>query len=263
MAQQFQVIVNTGKAQSAQVYNAEQGAGQRGRPLILKAKAGAKYQLVEVAKGQDWAPDNVKAKRVGKHLHLMFETDTQADVIIEDYYDVMPEGYNGIIGKAENGNFYEYLTEDPRDPGLIPLLRDNATAVTQALGGAEVAPAGAAIAVAAFPLLSTLGLVGGAAAVAAASGGGTSPATTPTVTPTAGKLDASTDSGAQGDNKTNDATPTFSGTAPAGASATVTINGQTYPVTINADGTWKFTQPNNLPDGTYYPVLRVTQNGVC
>jgi len=258
MAQQFQVIVNTGKAQSAQIYNAEQGAGQRGRPLILKAQAGAKYQLVEVAKGQDWAPDNVKAKRVGKHLHLMFETDTQADVIIEDYYDVMPEGYNGIIGKAENGNFYEYLTEDPRDPGLIPLLRDNATAVTQALGGAEVAPAGAAIAVAAFPLLSTLGLLGGVAAVAAAANTNNGTGTA-TIT---GKLDASTDSGAQGDNKTNDATPTFSGTAPAGASATVTINGQTYPVTINADGTWKFTQPNNLPDGTYYPVLHVTQNGV-
>ncbi|PUE15613.1 hypothetical protein B9Z38_12780 [Limnohabitans sp. MMS-10A-160] len=261
MAQQFKVLVNAGKDEAAQTLLAEQGAGQRGRPLIIKAKAGAKYQLVEQGKGRgnDLAPDNIKAKRVGKHLHLMFETDTVADVIIEDYYDVMPEGYNGVIGKAENGSYYEYLTEDPTDPGLIPQLKDNVTAVTQALGGAEVSPAGAAIAVAAFPLLGALGLLGGAAAVAAAAKNNDT-----TTTTTTGKLDATApnDSGVLGDNITNDATPTLSGTVPAGSTATVTINGQTYPVTVNADGTWKFTQPNNLPDGTYTPVLNVTTNGV-
>jgi hypothetical protein len=47
----------------------------------------------------------------------MFEADTVADVIIEDYYDVMAEGYNGVIGKAENGSYYEYLTEDPVETG--------------------------------------------------------------------------------------------------------------------------------------------------
>jgi len=261
MAQQFKVLINAGKDQAPQTLQAEQGAGQRGRPLIIKAKAGAKYQLVEQGKGRgnDLAPDNIKAKRVGKHLHLMFETDTVADVIIEDYYDVMPEGYNGVIGKAENGSFYEYLTEDPTDPGLIPLLKDNATAVTQALGGAEVSPAGAAVAFAAFPLLGALGLLGGAAAVAAAvKDNGT------TTNTTTGKLDANApnDSGVLGDNRTNDATPTLSGTVPTGSTATVTINGQTYPVTVNPNGTWSFTNPTNLPDGTYYPVLNVTTNGV-
>ena len=174
MAQQFKVIVNTGKEQNAQEFLAQQGAGLRARPLVLQAQAGAKYQLVELGKSagkgkaSDLAPDNIKAKRVGKHLHLMFETDTQADVIIENYYDVMAQGYNGVIGKAENGSFYEYLTEDPRDPGLIPLLGDNASAVTQALGGAEVSPAGAALGVVAFtPLWGLLGLgaVGAAAFV--------------------------------------------------------------------------------------------------
>jgi hypothetical protein len=263
MAQQFKVIINTGKSEEVQSLLAEQGAGQRGRPLIIKAKAGAKYQLVEMGKARDnntdLAPDNIKAKRVGKHLHLMFETDTVADVIIEDYYDVMAEGYNGVIGKAENGSYYEYLTEDPTDPGLIPKLTDNATAVTQALGGAEVTPAGAAIAVAAFPLLGALGLLGGAAAVAAAANNNNGTTTTGTTT---GKLEAGTDSGVLGDNRTNDATPTLSGTVPTGATATVSINGQTYPVTVNPNGTWSFTQPTNLPDGTYTPVLNVTQNGV-
>jgi hypothetical protein len=60
MAQQFKVIINTGKDEAAQTLQAEQGAGQRGRPLIIKAKAGAKYQLVEQGKGKgnnDLAPD--------------------------------------------------------------------------------------------------------------------------------------------------------------------------------------------------------------
>ncbi|PUE22823.1 hypothetical protein B9Z38_15035 [Limnohabitans sp. MMS-10A-160] len=264
MAQQFKVLVNAGKSEEVQSLLAEQGAGQRGRPLIIKAKAGAKYQLVEMGKAKgnntDLAPDNIKAKRVGKHLHLMFETDTVADVIIEDYYDVMAEGYNGVIGKAENGSYYEYLTEDPTDPGLIPQLKDNVTAVTQALGGAEVSPAGAAVAFAAFPLLGALGLLGGAAAVAAAANAGT----TTTTGTTTGKLDATApnDSGTLGDNKTNDNTPTLTGTVPTGSTATVTINGQTYPVTVNPNGTWSFTNPTNLPDGTYYPVLNVTTNGV-
>lgn len=83
MAKQFKVLVNSGKDQEVQTFNAEQGAGQRGRALEIKAQAGAKYQLVEVGKGKNLAPDNIKAKRVGKNLHLMFEADEQADVVIE------------------------------------------------------------------------------------------------------------------------------------------------------------------------------------
>ena len=52
MAQQFKVLVNAGKSEEVQSLLAEQGAGQRGRPLIIKAKAGAKYQLVETGKAK-------------------------------------------------------------------------------------------------------------------------------------------------------------------------------------------------------------------
>ena len=45
----FYRIVNAGKDQETQTHNVEQGAGQRGKALILKAQAGAKYQLVETA----------------------------------------------------------------------------------------------------------------------------------------------------------------------------------------------------------------------
>lgn len=261
MAKQFKVILSTGKDQQAQTYNVEQGAGQRGKALILKAQAGAKYQLVESAKRDDLAPDNIKAKRVGKHLHLMFEADELADVVIEDYYSVIGDSYNGIVGKAENGRFYEYLTEDPTDPGLIPLLRDNVTAVTQALGGTEVSGAGAVIAVAgaAFsPLWAALGLGGVGAAVLAATPKSTTPSVAP-VTPT-GLLDAVSDSGVKTDNKTKDNAPTISGKATPGALVEVLLKGQTYTTTADTNGNYAVTIPDadKLPDGVYTPLIKTT-----
>uniref|UniRef100_UPI0037C0B1AA Ig-like domain-containing protein n=1 Tax=Limnohabitans sp. TaxID=1907725 RepID=UPI0037C0B1AA len=67
--------------------------------------------------------------------------------------------------------------------------------------------------------------------------------------------------GVSDDNKTNDPTPELSGTVPASSTATVTLNGQTYPVTVQPSGAWSFSQPTNLPEGTYTPVLNVTTNG--
>lgn len=256
MAKQFKVLVSTGKDQATQTHTAEQGAGQRGRPLVLKAQAGAKYQLVEAAKRNELAPDNIKAKRVGKNLHLMFETDVDADVIIEDYYSVIGDDYNAIVGKAENGRFYEYLTEDPSAPGLIPLLSDSAMAVTQALGGAEVSGAGAAIAVAAFsPLWSALGLGAGAAALA----GGTNTTAVDAVKPT-GTLADPSDTGVKADNKTCDNTPTISGKATPGATVEVLLNGKTYTTTADANGNYAYTIPDadKLPDGVYTPLIKVT-----
>jgi hypothetical protein len=74
----------------------------------------------------------------------------------------MPEGYNGVIGQAENGSFYEYIPEDPDVKGLIPELADGGQAVSVALGGAEVSNAGAAVGVLLGfnPLLAALGLAG-------------------------------------------------------------------------------------------------------
>ena len=262
MAKQFKVLVNTGKAENNKAIDVQQHAGDKGQPVRIKAQAGTKYQLQELGKdkGKNTAPDYVRAKRNGKNLEITFEDGISPDLIIEDYYDEMPAGYNGVIGQAENGSYYEYIPEDPNPKGLIPELADGVQPTSVALGGTEVSPAGAAVGVLAFPLLAPLGLLGGAAAAAAAAGGGGG--TTNTTATTTGALDAASDTGTKGDNKTNDPTPDLSGKAPVGSTASVTINGQTYPVTVNPDGTWKFTQPTNLPDGTYYPVLNVTTNGV-
>ncbi|PUE40223.1 Ig-like domain-containing protein [Limnohabitans sp. Bal53] len=260
MAKQYKVLVNTGKADNNKVLDIQQGGGDRGQAVRIKAQAGAKYELQEVGRKKPVGPDYIKAKRVGKDLHILFEDERQASLVIEDYYEVLPEGYNGVIGQAENGSFYEYIPEDPKVSGLISELAEGGQTVNAALGGAEVTPVGAALGVLAFsPLMGILGLGALGAIAAAADGQGDK---TPNTDAFTGQLDSGSDSGVAGDHKTNDATPTLSGKVPVGSTASVTINGQKYPVTVNPDGSWTFTNPTNLPDGTYYPVLHVTQNGV-
>jgi plastocyanin len=262
MTKQYKVLVNTGKAENNKALDVQQFAGDKGQPVRIKAQAGAKYQLQEAGTAKPVGPDYIKVKRVGKNLHILFEDETEASLIIEDYYEVMPEGYNGVIGQAENGSFYEYIPEDPRVPGLIPELAEGGRAVNVALGGAEVIPVGAALGVLAFnPLLAALGLVGAAGAAALINDDDSVAAPTPIT----GKLSSQSDNidgGDDNDNKTRDNTPTLTGTAPAGSTVLLSLNGVDYPVAVNPDGTWTFQQPTSLPDGTYYPVLKVTQNGV-
>ncbi len=262
MAKQYTVIVTSTQASDLRTHKVAQNSGDKGRALRIKAKAGETYQLVEMQAGQahSYAPQNVKVKRVGNDLVITFEGGSRPDIVIEGYYDVMPKDHKGLIGEAEDGNLYEYIPEDPHPLGLVQMLPEGGQDVAMALGAGEIiAPAAAAIA--AFPLLGLLGL---GAAGAAAYVLNKDDKTTPT-NGISGKLsDTSdlTDGGNKNDDITRDNTPTLTGTAPVGSTATVTINGQTYPVTINPDGTWTFQQPTNLPDGTYYPILNVTQNGV-
>jgi|GEM_PF-3393656 len=262
MANQYTVIVTSTQASDLRTHKVAQNSGDKGRALRIKAKAGETYQLVEMQAGQahSYAPQNVKVKRVGNDLVITFEGGSRPDIVIEGYYDVMAKDHKGLIGEAEDGNLYEYIPEDPHPLGLVQMLPEGGQDVAMALGAGEIiAPAAAAIA--AFPLLGLLGL---GAAGAAAYVLNKDDNTTPT-NGISGKLsDTSdlTDGGNKNDDITRDNTPTLTGTAPVGSTATVTINGQTYPVTVNPDGTWTFQQPTNLPDGTYYPILNVTQNGV-
>jgi VCBS repeat-containing protein len=263
MAKQYKVLVNTAKEVDNFVLDVPQPKGGKVEPLRIPAKLGHKYQLQETSSAADKprAPDYVKTRRVGKDLHVVFEGDREASLIIEGYYDVATDAANSLIGQAENGSFYDYIPEDPQMDGLVANLRDGGEAINIALGGSEVQGAGAEIGLlAATPFLGVLGLVGaGAAAVVAANAGGTT-----TTTPT-GRLApvAPNDSSALGDNLTNDNTPTITGAVPVGSTATMTLNGKTYPVTVNTDGTYSFTIPDadKLPDGTYTPRLNVISGG--
>jgi Bacterial Ig-like domain len=229
-AKQYKVVASQGQSNKNLVIDITQGAGDRGDTVRIKAQAGVKYQLLEVGKGQNVAPDNVKAKRIGKDLHIIFENDQNADLIIEDYYAVMPDGYNAVIGQAENGNFYEYFPQDPDPKGLITQLTEGEPAVNMALGGSEVLGSGAAVAVFAFnPLLGALGALGAAGVASAAGTGGAAVV----VVATTGALAASSDSGAAGDNLTQVNTPAITGRATPGASVKVTVNNVDYTTSGN------------------------------
>ncbi|MEB5754525.1 Ig-like domain-containing protein [Citrobacter cronae] len=62
-----------------------------------------------------------------------------------------------------------------------------------------------------------------------------------------------------GDILTNDATPAFTGTAEAGSTVTIYIDGKACgTVTANHDGIWSFTLPSDLADGSYTAVAYAT-----
>jgi len=63
--------------------------------------------------------------------------------------------------------------------------------------------------------------------------------------------------GPANDTTTSDTTPTFTGTAPAGSTVTIFLNGQPVgTTTADANGNWSFTPTTPLADGQY--VLTVT-----
>ncbi len=71
-------------------------------------------------------------------------------------------------------------------------------------------------------------------------------------------LASGSDSGAQGDGRTNDLTPTLSGTGEPGAAIQVVIGGQTLNTTVAPDGSWSVTPPTNLAAGTYSAAVTAT-----
>ncbi|WP_392421772.1 Ig-like domain-containing protein [Edwardsiella piscicida] len=72
-----------------------------------------------------------------------------------------------------------------------------------------------------------------------------------------GALDEKSDSGKIGDGLTNLTTPTFIGNATPGATATLTINGTPYPLTVDSEGKWALQIQPGLPDGAYDVTLNI------
>jgi hypothetical protein len=271
MSKSYKIKVNQGPGEAKFVDIPQVGAS--GKPLAVKAEPGGKYQLLDGSTG--YAPENIRASRSGKNLQVFFEGRNQPDLVIEDYYEVTPEGFNGLIGESESGRFYEYIPETAAGNSAVPLLADGSNQVGMALGGAEINASGAAVgalvAAAGFNplLLAPLALLG--AGGGGGGGGGTSSGTS-----ASGKLDEnpSSDSGRLGDNITSVTKPTVVGKSDAGVSS-VEVSFRNpkgeligpYKATLNADGTYKVTPTDALIDnsldtkGTQYtPVITVTNS---
>ncbi|WP_146182852.1 Ig-like domain-containing protein [Limnohabitans sp. Jir72] len=151
------------------------------------------------------------------------------------------------------------------------MLADSGQLVGMALGGAEVAPAGAAVGVLAAGLFSPWLLGAGAVAAAAAGAGKGGVADTTPPSGQTGALAAASDSGAK-DNITNITKPTIIGKAEAGAAVEVSfrdaagkLTGPYKPTSLDANGNYTLQVPNDLVDasvdtkGTLYtPVIKVT-----
>jgi VCBS repeat-containing protein len=175
MAKTYKILVNDGKGTDIQPVRVMQG----GEPVRVLAKRGWRFELQDDLKGKSLAPDQVRIKRVGKNLTLMFDGSQRADVVIEDFYaeNTDKDKDNGspkLVGTAENGGMYEYVPQDPAVSSMPAELKDGNTPVIVALGGG---PLEGDFVLAGLPLVAAAGgisgwAVAGGAVVAAAAGGG-------------------------------------------------------------------------------------------
>ena len=272
MSKSYKIKLNQGPGE-AQLVDIPQVSGGS-KPLAVKAVPGGKYQLVDATTG--YGPENIRSSRVGQNLQVFFESRSQPDLVIEDYYAEAPEGFNGLIGESESGRFYEYIPETAAGNSAVPLLADGSNQVGMALGGAEINASGAAVgalvAVAGLnPLLmAPLALLG-----AGGGGGGNGPAgpigpTGPTDSKGLDIVSMSIDSGvgsfspldpSRQDFKTNDNTPLLTGKLdtplPPGEKIAIQLMKGTDVVekgfaTVDSTGkAWTWTPLKPLPDADY------------
>ena len=120
MINDIQVITRNAKTTEESKVLVKVGSGKAGKAIVIKAQAGATYELSDVIKHR--APDQILLQRKGKDLHILLNVDGQAaekdqpaDVIIENYYG---EGKAQLIGLAEDGQYYTYLPHE----GTVDLL---------------------------------------------------------------------------------------------------------------------------------------------
>jgi hypothetical protein len=255
MSKTYKIKLNQGQGE-AKFLDIPQ-AGGAGNALTVKAVAGGKYQLVDASTG--YAPENIRAMRSGKNLLVFFEGRNTADLMIENYYEVMPEGFNGLIGEAESGRFYEFIPETAVGFSTVAMLAEGSAQVGMALGGAEVFASGAAVGtlVAAAGLnplfLAPLALLG----AGGGGGGGKAPGPAPDTTPPeikSAQLLPADDSGPK-DNVTNDTTPRIEVQTEPNADVSVEVAGKTYTGKADDKGLALIQIPDAdaLKDGTYTP----------
>ncbi|WP_019520168.1 Ig-like domain-containing protein, partial [Faucicola boevrei] len=151
-------VHNTNKTvQQAQVVT------QDGQPTVIQAQKGVNYEFLDQATGR--APHHIITKREGNDLHVSFEENgKEADLIIEDFYSY-PD--SGLIGLAENGQYYNYIPDTGSVQDYVTQLNVG-DVEGQALGG-EGFPAPWWVAGNAdmnvFPWLLGLGAIGAIAAI--------------------------------------------------------------------------------------------------
>ncbi|QTD31477.1 Ig-like domain-containing protein [Pseudomonas fluorescens] len=264
---------------------ADLSAAKAGEPVRLKAIEGGQYLLAQGEKGL--APQKISIKRVGKDLHLSLEGSDEPQLIIEGFY----EHGGQLVGVADDGAYYEYVSSDAEKEHEAAFLMDNDTSVLK-LGsdklvgfgdGLVVVASNASFLPALLALGAGLGVAGAVLALGKSGGGGGGGGVAPPPPPGTGDGDdngnpgnpggpgvppqkpavpqAGDDVGAitglitQGAS-TNDATPTFSGGGQPGNKVEIIDNGiKIGEAVVKDDGTWTFTPDQPLPEGAHRIVV--------
>ncbi|WP_171261374.1 beta strand repeat-containing protein [Acinetobacter indicus] len=208
------------------------------QPVIIQAKKNVNYEFVDVA--TQFAPENIKTKRVGNDLHVSFEDDSKrafdADLIIEDYYNNDGSSTNLLIGLHENGSYYAYVPESGLQEHAVSLLAEE-MAAGQALGGEALIAA--AYTFNPYWLLALIPLAGLAAAGSGSSSktnNGIKDTTAPAAPVVVAEEDGSVTITPPADADVVTVEVTYT---PEGSDTPVTV-----PVTKDAEGQWATTDPN-------------------
>jgi hypothetical protein len=264
MTKLFNVKVITAQGATASNSGVQAGAGAKGSPLRLKVAEGVvELQEVSINAG----PKGLRTMRQGKNLLIALDGGDMAkpDIVLEDFYETAA-GCR-LVGANSNGVMSEYIAASGQASDSLNGLATgtesvqtlSTTACAMPVAAAAGAAAGTGLAGMNPWLLGAVGLgVVGLAASAGGSDSGSTPAPAAATTPTTGAtppagvgIAAASDFGAKGDNRTNDTTPTITGTGTPGQTIVVTgPNNLTLTTTVAADGTWSVTPTTALPEGT-------------
>ncbi|WP_380183227.1 Ig-like domain-containing protein [Kalamiella sp. sgz302252] len=106
------------------ILNTYEISAEKKSPFILGLPAKGKLNIELIDETTGLAPQVVSLKRVGKDLVLIFSGSETEDIIIKGFYD---NDEVSVIGRAENGQYYEY----------IPLTGDSKDAPAELAEGAE------------------------------------------------------------------------------------------------------------------------------
>ncbi|KNC90503.1 Ig-like domain-containing protein, partial [Trabulsiella odontotermitis] len=231
-----------------------------GKAVNVKLIPGNKYLLKNV--NDDFAPENITLKRVGKALHVIQEGDTQPSIIIEDYFDGDPNN-PVLLGMAEDGQLYAYvpLSGEGYDTGYL-IADGNLSPV--ALGGEPMGPGSGIFTAPGDDNDSLFGLLGFLAA-ASAMGIGAAVAMeddsnnitdrSAPETPAIGSAidnEGSVVGPLKSGDQTDDTTPTLSGHGEPGDTIHIYDNGKEIgTVKVGDDGKWSYTPEKPLDDGKH------------
>ncbi|WP_240918150.1 Ig-like domain-containing protein, partial [Metapseudomonas otitidis] len=235
--------------------------GNKGKVPTIKATLDGKFILADKETGL--SPENITVRRVGKNLHIFLEGEPfeHPTVIIEDFFEYNSE----LVGMAEGGAYYAYVSSNGDDDFSGALALQDGESSALVLGGDMAAGDVDRTAFGLLPWIAGGALGAGAGLGAINSGGGSSnsgnqapPAASVPAAPAPVLKQALDNEGSiQGvilsGGKTDDTTPTFSGTGQKpGNTISIYDNGKKIGETkVSEDGSWSFTPDKPLTEGNH------------